>query len=92
MIFLFGKNQLAQSSEQHNATLPGLTIPMKNNGFGEFEATVSMKQIIKAFFGSSSSKKRENQEEERECNYERQLYESLQNFEAIHYVFEADNK
>lgn len=94
MIFLFGKNQLAQSSEQHNATLPGLTIPMKNNGFGEFEATVSMKQIIKAFFGGSSTsqKKRETQEEERECNYERQLYESLQNFENIHYVFEADNK
>lgn len=71
MIFLFGKNQLAQSSEQHNATLPGLTIPMTKNGYDVFEATVSMKQIIKAFFGSTSQKKKETQEEERECNYER---------------------
>lgn len=65
---------------------------MKNKEFGDFETSINLKQIIKAFYGNKNSNKKENQEEERECNYEKQLYESLQGFKHIHYVFEADNK
>jgi len=83
VVFLFNKNQLSQQSssteqQQQTVNTPKLTIPMQNMGYGEFETTVNLKQIVKAFYGSkTNSKKRERQEEERECQYERQLLENL---------------
>ena len=72
VIFPFNKSSFAHPTEQQIVNVQKLFIPMKNMGYGEFETQMSLKTIIKAFYGNNqNSKKKEKQEEERECHYER---------------------
>ena len=94
-IILFNKNQMAQLQDEQPASIkiPQMIVRMNKNSCGQFEATVSLKAIVKALYASKTSGKKGNHEEERECDYERQMYESLmQSLKSIHFVFETDNK
>lgn len=70
-----------------------MILRMNKNSYGQFETSVSLKAVVKVLYGESAklataSKRVESEEEQRECDYERQLYESLKyGLKSLHFVF-----
>lgn len=94
-IILFNKNQLTHFQEEQPSAIkiPQMIIRMNKNSYGQFEADVSLKAVVKALYSNKISAKKANQEEEREGDCERQMYESLkQSMKSIHFIFETDHK